>query len=365
MNPLDLAGGFCVAKDLTWLEDRQAVTDRMAALGAKSVRSDIRWLKVQPSEDVWDWSVPDDAIDAATASGLEYIAMLGYGVPWASSETDDDSYYPPDDPADFAAFAGAAAERYKGVVGRYEIWNEPNAGYRFWKTNFDGDAEAYGALFLAAEEAIHAADPDAKVLIGGTFFHEQVIPGTVTFLSDMLAAHPEILERADGVGMHPYTLYPPHTAPEDNLDGEIPFWEMVEQMRELTGDLPIVITEMGWPSWDPVDEDDQAHWLTREMLLAQAEGISDLCWYTLYDDEEPSNQEGAFGLTRSDESWKPSGEAFAALAERAASASEVGAVVDLPDGAWGVSYGEAGTAFWGEGEVCGETLGPEVLWIDP
>ena len=104
---------------------------------------------------------------------------------------------------------------------------------------------------------------------------------------------------------------------------------MIRGLKELTGDLPILITEMGWPSWDPVTEEDQAAWLTRGMLLAQSEGIQDICWYTIYDEDEPTYQEEAFGLTRWDGSLKPSGEAFASLAERAAGATGVGAITGL------------------------------------
>ncbi len=183
----------------------------------------------------------------------------------------------------------------------------------------------YGELFLAAEQAIHAADPSAEVILGGTFFHEQLIPGALSFTQEMLEAYPEILERADGIAVHPYTLYPPQVPPETDGDGEIPIWEMYAQLREITGELPILVTEMGWPSWESVDEDEQAAWLTRGMLLSQAHGVYDLCWYTLYDDEEPTNYEEAFGLTRFDGAWKPAGDAFASLAQRSASATSSGA----------------------------------------
>ena len=36
-------------------------------------------------------------------AGLEVIALLDYGNPWASSLTEDDPTYPPDDPEDFEA----------------------------------------------------------------------------------------------------------------------------------------------------------------------------------------------------------------------------------------------------------------------
>jgi hypothetical protein len=45
-------------------------------------------------------------------------------------------------------------------------------------------------------------------------------------------------------------------------------------------------------------------------------------------------------------------------------AEGVAAVPDLAEGAWGVSYGAAGAAYWGEGEVCGEVLGDVPTWIE-
>jgi hypothetical protein len=363
IHSVDLASGFCVAKNITWANDRFGVVNQMSRLKAKSVRSDLLWHVVQPQADTWDWAVADDMVAAAVDNDLEFIPMLGYGVPWASDQTDSDPYFPPDDPNDFALFAGRVADRYKGVVRRYEIWNEPNAGYRFWKPNFAGDGVAYGELFLAAEAAIHAVDPDAEVIVGGTFFHEQAIPGTLSFIDEMLSAHPSILAKADGVAVHPYTLYPPRVAPEESGDGEVPVWEMIEQLRALTGDLPILVTEMGWPSLGEVTEKDQADWLIREFLLLQAQGISDVCWYTLSDDEDPSNPEQAFGLTDFDGNLKPSGAAYLELAELAEQATGVGQIENLPDGTWGVTYQGVGSAFWGSGSVCGETLSETPVWI--
>lgn len=360
---MEPASGVCIAKNITWETERSRVARQMSELTAKAFRSDLLWHVVQPQPDTWDWEIADDMVAAAVENDLELIPMLGYGVPWASSQTDSDPYFPPDDPNDFAIFAGRVAERYQGVVRRYEIWNEPNAGYRFWKPNFAGDGASYGELFLAAEAAIHAVDPDADVIIGGTFFHEQAIPGTIGFIDEMLSAHPSILDKADGVAVHPYTLYPPRVAPEQSEDGEIPVWEMIEQLRGLTGELPILVTEMGWPSLGEVTEQDQANWLVREFLLLQAQGISDICWYTLADDENPSNPEQAFGLVYFDGSLKPSGTAFLELAEQAEHATGVGQIENLPDGMWGVTYQGVGSAFWGSGEICGESLSSTPIWI--
>ena len=217
---------------------------------------------------------------------------------------------------------------------------------------------------MAAEHAIHAVDPTAEVVIGGTFFHQQLIPGTIAFITEMIEAHPQILQRADAIAIHPYTQYPPRVAPEVSAGEEIAIWEMIAQVRAITGDLPILITEMGWPSWDNVTEQNQADWLVREMLLLQSEGIFDICWYTLSDDEDPSNPEQTFGLVRDDGSSKPSGVAFSGLAEKASQVERVGPVENLPEGIWGVTYDGKSSAFWGDGEVCGQVLSDTPIWIE-
>ena len=356
-------GNLCIARDLSGKSDVAAAVDLVADLGTSGVRSDLLWHRVQPERDAWEFERYDALFDALQARGLGWIAMLGYGAPWASSQTEDDHHYPPDDPADYALFAGTVAARYAGHGMRYELWNEPNAGWRFFKPDMGGDAVAWGALVVAAEEAIHAADPTAQVIAGGTFFHDQLIPGGVEFLEEAVEAWPELLDRVDAVGVHPYTLYPPRAAPESDEDGEIPAWEMYAAIREVTGDVPLVVTEYGWPSWGDVDEDEQAAWLQRGALIALAEGVQDVCWYTIWDGSDPSESpEAAFGLLRADGEEKPAAGAFRELSEHLAESDIVSWVRGLPDGAWGVHLGDGGTALWGEGEVCEEPVTEMPRW---
>jgi len=357
--------GLCASVQLDrWdAEHRAAQVEALRGLGIQQIRQDLRWNYVQPARDVWDWSLEDPVQDAILESGLGEIGMLGYGVPWATSQAGADSFYPPDDPADFAAFAAAAAERYARRGLRWEIWNEPNAGYRFWKVGdppaLSGDPVAYAALFVAAADAIHAVDSEPEVLVGGTFWLPQVIPGTVEFLESAIAAEPRFLEVADGVAIHPYTLYPPHAPPEEEEGLEVALDLMIELTREVTGDLPLVITEMGWPSWGEVSEQDQADWLVREFALAQAEGVRDVCVYTLEDGDTPEdNPEEAFGLLRAGlAEWKPAGEAWRSMAQ-ALEGSCYGRAEDalgLPTGVYAVRWADwrgALTAVWTtEGEV--------------
>lgn len=352
------ADGACISA-LLHRDDadrRAAQSEATRALGVRVVRQDVRWASVQPTRDTWDWTREDAVVDAVYAADAEMIAMLAYGNPWATSVPDADEFYPPDDPADFARFAGEAAARYGDRVRRYEIWNEPNSGFRFWKQDppaFSGDPVAYAALFVAAADAIHAVDPELEVMIGGTFWHEQGIIGGAAFLEAAIAAEPELLAKADAIAFHPYPLYPPRVPPEDGEGDEKTLAEMIAEVRAVGGDLPVVITEFGWPSWDTVDEDEQAAWLARSYLIAHTEGVRDVCWYTLEDQEDPDgNPEDAFGLTRLGATErKPAGDAYARLFD-AMPARAYGYADDalaLPDGVWATRYADddrVRTAVW-------------------
>lgn len=358
----DAGEGICVSVQLDrWDADKRAA--EVAALqqtGVRVIRNDLRWGYVERSAGVLDWTLEDAWADAARAGGFEVIAMLGYGNA-LYAEGASDEFTPPDDPAEFARFATEAANRYGW--DRWEIWNEPNAGYRFWKVGdppaLGGDAVGYAALFVSAADAIHAALPTAEVQIGGTFFHDMGIPGGPEFVAEAIAADPRVLEVADALGWHPYTLYPPRVPPEETEGDEMALWEMDEAMATAAPGLPRVITEAGWPNFWEVDEDEQAAWSIRELVLAQALGTRDVCLYTLEDGPDPDNSEHVFGLwTYGLTEPKPSGAALAEAASTITGADCHGRAEEplgLPDGVLAVRYlrdDAAITAVWSlEGEV--------------
>ena len=335
----DAAAGLCVSVQLDrWDADHRArMVQALHDLGVRELRHDLRWNYAQPARDTFDWTTEDNWTSAA--ADFEVIAMLGYGNTWASGEAD--SFYPPDDPADFAAFAGAAATRYPDIH-RWEIWNELNAGYRFWKVGdppaISGDPVGYAALFAAAAEALPADD---EVEIGGTFFHEMAISSGPDFVAEAIASDPRVLSEADALAVHPYTLYPPRVGPEETEGNEMSLGEMFDAMSASAPGLPLVITEAGWPSYGEVDAETQAAFLLREFALAQAGGVRDVCWYTLEDGEDPANSEDDFGLVGFDGVTKPAGTAFASLAEAIDGLDANGdaaAALGLPAGVYAVRW---------------------------
>ena len=354
---------LCLAKSVSRTAEIDETVGKVVELGARTIRSDFLWHRIEPEQGEWNFDHHDQVVNAFTEKGIEVIPLLAYGVPWASSQTEDDHYFPPDDPADFANFAATVAERYKDSVHRFEIWNEPNAGFRFWKPDFGGNPEQFGALVIAATNAIHAVHPQAEVILGGTFYHEQIIPGAEPFLEDMLLYHPSLLDVVDSVAIHPYSLYPPTVAPEYSQDGEMPIWEMIQNIQRIVEPLPVTVTEYGITTIGDTSREEQADMMERGILLALAQGATDVCWYTIQNGDDPTNFEDNFGLLNHDGSWSPTAETFLTLSQKVDNGSSIARIDDLPNGMWGVQISGVGQAFWGSGTICDVEIDNQVTWI--
>lgn len=290
----------------------------LEAEGIRWIRQDFLWHVVEPVQGTFDFGLYDALVDRAAADGVGFVPILQYGNPWAApAGSDPDEFHvPPEDPADFAAYAGAAAARFAGRVGAYEIWNEPNLGFRFWQPH--EDPVAYGELLVQSAAAIRQADPTAQVVLGGLIYHPVLSPGAEVFLEDMYYYHWERLAASfDVFAFHPYTLYPPRVPPEvdDPVTGEVAAARMVARLRAVMahyGDpgKPIWVTEVGWATLpDEVgglplpDEELQARWMVRSLLGLAGAGVERWFWFTLNDGPFYASYppEDAFGLWRYDD----------------------------------------------------------------
>jgi hypothetical protein len=184
----------------------------LAATGTTVARSDALWEASEPNPPVagahrYSWSFDDRIAASLAAEGLTWLPILDYTAPWAESVPGQD-HSPPRLAADYAAYAGAFAARYGSdgtfwrahptlparPVSTYEIWNEPDNS-EFWLPT--PVAGAYADLYLAARDAILAADPRARAIVGGLTHPDSFLPA-------MLAALPALRGQLDGVAVHPY-----------------------------------------------------------------------------------------------------------------------------------------------------------------
>ena len=127
--------------------------------------SDSRDLNGDGAPDVADtWVKYDRIVDLTEAYGLRLMVRLSNPPAWTRANPAAGDNAPPDDLQDFVNYAGAVATRYRGRIGHYQIWNEPNI-YPEWG-NSPIDPAGYAEMLCRAYAALKAVDPDIVVISG-------------------------------------------------------------------------------------------------------------------------------------------------------------------------------------------------------
>jgi hypothetical protein len=258
--------------------------DTVVDLGAGWVREDFQFFRINPQPGEFDWSWHDRMVDLFEERGVSIIGVLNGPSPgWATPASDAElSFYPPD-PAQYAAFASAVVERYRGRVTYWQVWNEPdNAAGLYWRPG--PNMVEYANLLRTAYPAIKEANPDAQVLVG-SMVSPQPAATSLQTLYDQGAWN-----SFDIISLHPYT------DPRGPEDGQIDVAGIgtVRGLAERLGPKPIWATEYGWSTGPadrtagqgvPIDESTQANYLIRGSVLLRSAGVNHVIWYSLKDTE--------------------------------------------------------------------------------
>lgn len=114
------------------------------------------------------WAKYDRIVDLAEQYGIQIQARISAPPAWSRAEVDLLGLGPPDDFQDYVSFAVAVAERYRGRLRYFQIWNEPNI-YPEWGTLPDGahkpvDPAAYAQMLCRTHDALKALDPQIVVI---------------------------------------------------------------------------------------------------------------------------------------------------------------------------------------------------------
>ncbi len=272
------------------------------------VRVDFVWAFIEPAQGQYDFAAYDAIVDAAAARGLGVLAILAYSPRWATDGPELSGV--PRDPADWQDFCSRVAERYRGKVERFELWNEPNQN-AFW----DGSRNDYIDIILKpGADAIHAANAAAKV--GGPALAHVVAGDSdwYRWLYDVLRSAASSL---DFVTHHLYDQDGESDVTK-KLTGSTRFantpslWDVENpSLREVLKKVgwypsrPVWLTETGWDS-AAIGEPTQAAHLGG-FLDAWFTGRSGQSWLEkvfIYEARDGGN--AAFGLLRADDSRKPS-----------------------------------------------------------
>lgn len=291
--------GVCSHPERFSAQDGELEALATGLCGAKIVRVDFAWARIQPKKDVFNFSIYDRLVDAFGRNGVEMQALLGYSIPWAV----DKDYRPKNpkkqgqplpDATAYGIFCGAVAERYKDRIRYFEFWNEPDL---ITFANFP--AEDYMKLMRTGYDAVKKVAPDSKVMNGGIASAHTNDSGRDTHNNGLF----ELL-LADK-GRH-FDLFAFH--------GHGPYRNYVEQLDILekygliTPDKP-----WGWYSNETaqssadVGEKVQAEALFRKLIHSWARGAMGFNWYNLREKNyyPPGHHERHFGMITAEFEPKP------------------------------------------------------------
>ena len=255
--------------------------------GFSWVKQNFGWRDIEATKGQFDWSITDRIMDQIDEFGLNVLVRLDHQPAWAGGGFPLTG--PPDDLQDFADFVSAVAQRYRGRVDAYQIWNEPNLA-REWGGQ-SPDPVRYAEMLKLAYAAIKAADPGAIVITAGLTPTGTQPPEAMPDDAYLRALYDAGIQgHYDMLGLHaagfkaPPEMDPAEVAADEAYGGERFFcFRHVEDMRQIMleygdADTQVAILEFGWTSdprpqspyhWHAVDEFTKADYLVRAYRYAR------------------------------------------------------------------------------------------------
>jgi len=263
--------------------------DLIAEAGFKFIRMDLSWGGVERKKGIYDFDRTGyDALTAGcTKRGIRLLYILDYSNKLYESERSVRT-----DPGRraFAAFAEAAAERYKGKGILWEIWNEPNIK-QFWSPQ--PSVDDYCKLVELTAPLVRKADPTGLVVAPAT----SGMP--FKWLEDCFKKG--LFNWIDVLSVHPYRPHPPETVIKDYAK----LRELIKRYAPKEKNIPIISGEWGYSNvnWDkrPLTNEQQAQYLARMLLINMCQGIPVSIWYDWKNDgTNPDEREHNFGTVTHD-----------------------------------------------------------------
>lgn len=249
---------------------KQAFTD-WPSVTIGSIRlwdSGTRWANIEPQPGNFVFGRMDLYVAAAEAHHASVLYVLGSPPAWASARPNEPSPYGPGsaaEPADMEVwerYVTTVAQRYKGRIAYYELWNEPGFidypidTQRIGKIFFSGTSKKLVELGRRAREILAKEDPAAKLIAPG-------FDGDTNRLVMYLAAGGG--EFVDAMAYHFYV-------PSDKDFMQRRAIIKAAQVRYGVPSLPLWNTESGFPSTGDGNLDG-ATLLARTMILGAFAGI--------------------------------------------------------------------------------------------
>jgi len=265
----------------------------------------------------------DEILESELESGRQIVGVLIGTAAWAGDggvqAPPRGLELPPDDGENtWAGFVGRMAERYRGRIDHWTIWNEPDVFEASSPAHtWDGTEEQFARLQKVAYLAIKRANPEARVgLPGLTYWWDQAHrrPQYLERLLDVFARDPGAPANNwyfDAATLHLYN------EPEGLYRAPVRFREIMAA-RGL--DRQIWVNETNVTPYDDparamprtdfrVTLDEQASYVVQALSFAVAAGVERVSIYPFIDGQSGADHE-PLGLVRADRSTRPAYAAY-------------------------------------------------------
>ncbi len=259
--------------------EQAATLHRLREQGFGWARQRFDWAQLEPQPGQFAWADSDRLLAAIQQSGLIPVAVLDGSPAWARAERDRaNPLAPADDPASFARFATAFADRYQAHVQFYQLWDEPNIAPHWGQRHIE--PIDYAHLLKATSPAIRQADPDAVILLAAlapTADRGHTAIDEVYFLERLYAAG--VADHFDAVAVQAFGFgYSPDfsAARVDLLNFQRVRLVRHAMIAARDGETPIWAVRFGWnrlpdTAWPTVSAADQRQFAVRGLQIGHTD----------------------------------------------------------------------------------------------
>ncbi len=320
---------------------REEMMTAARGAGAELAYLGVSWSRIAPAKPAagfdpadpadpgYDWATLDAAVRGAVSHGLRPLLEIGFAPTWAEGTNRPPlaprgSWLP--QPAQLGLFAQALAARYSGSfvdpaapaagplprVRYFEVWAEENLSEHLnplWEGAKLVAPWHYREMLNAAYAGIHAADPGARVIVGGLAPYGDAVAGgsripPVWFWRSLLCLRGSRLRPApcpdpahfDIAAHNPIDVFGPDVGAVSPLDVSTPDvgrLTAIVRRAVATGRAlparpkPFWAPEIWWDSNPPdpggVPLRRQADFLAESLFRLWRQGVSAVVWWYLRD----------------------------------------------------------------------------------
>lgn len=290
--------GVCGHPQRYGREEQEREAMAAAWCGAKAMREDIGWGRIQPRPDEWHFESFDFVVDTYGKYNIEVMPIYTWTPGWAVAKgwkplKPEHRPTAPPDLDHWRAFVRKFTGRYRDRIRFGEIWNEPDH-YSF--ANFP--ASQYIEMLEIGYDEIKKTAPHWNVFNGGI----TTIPSP-----SAKSINPETLPLTIRSGKYDIFAFHGH--------GVFPGYKSrIERLAAYGNTKPWYANETAVSSTVP-GENVQARTLFQKLIFSWSKGAVGYNWYNLRNkDRNPRDNEHNFGMLTHDFHPKPVYAAYNALA---------------------------------------------------